>query len=121
MVKRKSASFAYHKVGKGREKMIKHIVMFQLKDQAEGKSKEENLAEAMEKLNHFKAEIPSLVGFEARTNSKEADQGNYDLALLCDFEDMEGLDSYQVHPVHKEFGAFITPRRQSRACIDYEY
>lgn len=101
--------------------MIKHIVMFKLKDEAEGKSREENLKEALEKLSEFKASIPELVEFEARTNSKEAPQDNYDLALICDFKDIDNLNAYQVHPVHKAFGAFITPRRESRACIDYEY
>lgn len=101
--------------------MIKHIVMFRLKAEAEGKSKEENLKEALEKLTEFKGAIPDLVEFEAKTNSKEAPQDNYDLALICDFKDIEGLNNYQVHPVHKAFGAFISLRHEGRACIDYEY
>ena len=35
--------------------------------------------------------------------------------------DIEGLNAYQIHPTHKAFGAFITPLRESRACIDYEF
>lgn len=101
--------------------MIKHIVMFKLKEEAEGKPKEENLKEALKKLSLFKASIPSLVDFKAVINSKEAPSDNYDLSLICDFNDIEGLNEYQVHPLHKEFGAFISLRRESRACIDYEY
>ena len=41
--------------------------------------------------------------------------------VICDFDDIEGLNAYQIHPTHKAFGAFITPLRESRACIDYEY
>lgn len=101
--------------------MIKHIVMFKLKEEANGKSAKENLEGALELLKNFEQEIPSLVHFEARTNFAEADKTNYELALVCDFNDMQGLNEYQVHPVHKNFGAYITPVRESRACIDYEY
>lgn len=101
--------------------MIKHIVMFKLKAEANGKTAKENLEGALERLTNFQQEIPSLVHFEARTNAPEADETNYELALVCDFNDMQGLNEYQVHPVHKNFGAYITPVRESRACIDYEY
>lgn len=101
--------------------MIKHIVMFKLKEEANGKTAKENLEGALELLKNFEQEIPSLVHFEARTNSKEAPESNYELALVCDFNDIQGLNEYQVHPVHKNFGAYITPVRESRACIDYEY
>lgn len=101
--------------------MIKHIVMFKLKEEANGKTAQENLEGALELLKNFEQEIPSLVHFEARTNSAEAPESNYELALVCDFNNIEGLNEYQVHPVHKNFGSYITPVRESRACIDYEY
>lgn len=101
--------------------MIKHIVMFKLKEEANGKSAKENLDKALKLLKNFEQEIPSLVHFEVRTNSPEAPESNYELALVCDFNDIAGLNEYQVHPVHKNFGAYITPVRESRACIDYEY
>lgn len=101
--------------------MIKHIVMFELKQEANGKTREENLEQALDMLADFQAQIPTLESFEARTNAKEAPMDNYHLALICDFKDMEGLNEYQNHPVHKAFGAFITPVRERRACIDYEY
>lgn len=101
--------------------MIKHIVMFKLKEEANGKTAKENLEGALERLKNFEQEIPSLVHFEARTNSPEAPESNYELALVCDFNDIDGLNEYQVHQVHKSFGAYITPVRESRACIDYEY
>ena len=40
--------------------------------------------------------------------------------LLCMFDDMEGLNAYQVHPKHVEFGGFIKKVREARACIDFE-
>jgi len=43
------------------------------------------------------------------------------LALVCEYDDIAGLEAYQIHPLHKEFGKFITPLRDTRACIDFEY
>lgn len=94
--------------------------MFTLKEE-EKATKEEIIQIARQMLTHFETEIPSIKKFEFVTNSKEAPQTNYDLALICDFEDIEGLNAYQVHPKHVEFGTYITSVRENRACIDYEY
>lgn len=100
--------------------MIRHIVMFELLEEAEGKSKIENTKLAKEKAEELREKVPSLKGYQVVTNSEQADQTNYDIALICDFDDMEGLNAYQNHPDHKAFGAFIGKVRKSRACIDYE-
>ena len=99
--------------------MIRHIVMFELLEEAEGRSREENIAIAKEKAEALGNKVPSLKEYQVVTNAPEADQTNYDIALICGFEDMEGLNAYQIHPEHKAFGAFITKLRKSRACIDY--
>ena len=101
--------------------MIKHIVMFKLKSTENGKSAMENAREAQERAEKLKDLIPTLEEMKVVCNSQEADQGNYELALICDFKDMEGLNAYQVHPEHLKFGEFISQIRESRACIDYEY
>lgn len=100
--------------------MIRHIVMFSLLDEAEGKSKSENLAEAVKRAEALRTKVPSLKAYSVVTNSPEADSTNYDIALVCDFDNMEGLNEYQNHPDHKEFGKFIVSVRKSRACIDFE-
>lgn len=101
--------------------MIKHICMFKMKETANGKSGYKNALEAAARLEGFEQKIPSLLKIEARVNSKEAPQDNYEFVLICDFDDIEGLNAYQKHPVHVEFGQFLAPLRESRACIDYEY
>lgn len=100
--------------------MIKHIVMFSFKKDQE-KSKEELLATAKSMLQDFEKEIPSIKKFEFVTNAEGAPDNNCDLALICDFEDLEGLNEYQNHPKHLEFAKFITAVRDNRACIDYEF
>lgn len=100
--------------------MIKHIVMFKLKE-ANGKSEYENALEAKERFNKVIENVTELKKGEIVINSKDADQSNYTILLLCDFDTIDDLNAYQVHPVHKEFGAFIAGIKTDRACIDYEY
>lgn len=101
--------------------MIKHIVMFKLSEDAEGKTRKENLDIALDMLKNFKELIPVIKNFKAVSNAPNAPDSNYDLALICDFENIEDLNAYQTHPEHLKFGKFITQVRESRACIDYEY
>ena len=101
--------------------MIKHIVMFRLKDT--DRTAAENAKAAKELADKLPSLVPSIRGMEVRLNSELADPTNYHIALICDFDDMKGLDEYQNHPEHKKFGAFIAEVRAEggRACIDYEY
>lgn len=101
--------------------MIKHIVMFKLSENAEGKTRKENLDTALDMLKNFKELIPVIKDFKAVSNSTDAPDSNYDLALICDFLNIDDLNAYQTHPEHLKFGKFITKIRESRACIDYEF
>lgn len=100
--------------------MIKHIVMFKLKD-TDGKTAYENAVEAKERFNDVIENVKELKKGEIVINSKDADQSNYTISLLCDFETIDDLNAYQVHPAHVAFGKFIGTVKTDRACIDYEY
>lgn len=100
--------------------MIKHIVMFKLKE-ANGRSEYENAVEAKERFNKVIENVSELKKGEVVINSADAPENNYTIALICDFDSIDDLNAYQVHPVHKEFGAFIGGIKTDRACIDYEY
>ena len=100
--------------------MVKHIVMFKLKD-TEGKTAYENALEAKERFNDVITNVKELKKGEIVINSKDADQSNYTISLLCDFDTIDDLNAYQVHPAHVAFGKFIGTVKTDRACIDYEY
>ncbi|MBQ5332566.1 MAG: Dabb family protein [Oscillospiraceae bacterium] len=102
--------------------MIKHIIMFRLKE-TEGKTALENAHAAKELADKLPSLVQSIKKMETVINSEAAPDSNYHIALICDFEDIKALDEYQNHPEHKKFGAFIAGIREEggRACIDYEY
>lgn len=93
--------------------MVRHIVMFKLK-------KDADITEAKQKAEKLIEFIPSIEKMEVVCNSSLADESNYELALICDFKNMEDLNAYQNHPEHLKFGAYISRIRESRACIDFE-
>lgn len=101
--------------------MIKHIVMFKLKSKYEGKSAIENALEAKSRAEKLIDLVPTLRKLDVCINTEKANPDNYEFALVCEFDDIEGLNEYQVHPSHVEFVKFINPRRELRACIDYEF
>lgn len=95
--------------------MIRHICMFKLKEE----NKEEVLAEVMERTKSL-ASIKTTTGGVTVTNSKDAPESNYDFCLIYDFEDIEGLNAYQVDPIHVACKDYFMEHIISRACIDYE-
>ena len=94
--------------------MIRHICMFKLKEE----NKAENLTEMIRRAQCL-YEIPSVKSMDVVTNDPATPDSNYDICLICDFEDVEGLNAYQVSPIHVAFGQFVGTIREARACIDY--
>ena len=98
--------------------MVKHIVMFKLKDTL---SKEEKLVV----MNDFKAAIEALpaqidvirkifVGF----NINEAEQ--WDICLESEFDSLDDVKLYAAHPTHVAAAGILKDAKQDRACADYE-
>ena len=100
--------------------MIRHIVMFQFKEEAEGRTKAENIAITKAMLEALPAKIDLIRASSVTVNSPDADPTNYDLCLISDFDSFEDLAAYIVHPDHKAVGAFMRPVRLDRACVDIE-
>lgn len=101
--------------------MIKHIVFFGLADNAEGKTKAENANYIKQELENLKNLIPEIKMIEVGINHKDALTTNWDIALNSEFETLETLENYQLHPEHKRVAAYIGKVRTTRACVDYEF
>ena len=96
--------------------MIRHICMFKLKEE----NKAGNLAEMIARAQSLYA-IESMKAMDVVTNDPATPDSNYDICLICDFEDVESLNAYQSSPIHVAFGQFVGTVRESRACIDYKF
>ena len=94
--------------------MVKHIVLYTLK---EGVNKPEAIEIIRSVLEPLVGVIPGLKHLEIRA----AYQGGMDYALYSEFEDQESLKNYATHPAHLEAKEHFWNFLDNRYCADYEY
>ncbi|NLM34514.1 MAG: Dabb family protein [Clostridiales bacterium] len=99
--------------------MIKHIVMWKLKEFAEGKSKLENAQIIKSDLEALKDKIEQIKYIEVGININESEQA-YDVVLYSEFNSMEDLNTYQNHPEHVKVAEFVGKVREARVVTDYD-
>ncbi|MES3020397.1 MAG: Dabb family protein [Pseudomonadota bacterium] len=98
--------------------MIKHIVMWQLKDFAEGADRATNAALMKEKLLSCANIVPGIVRFEVAL-AQPGLEASYDVVLYSEFSSKEALEAYADHPLHQAIKPFIGAVRDARQCMDY--
>ncbi|MEB3829159.1 Dabb family protein [Phormidium sp. CCY1219] len=99
--------------------MIKHIVMWRLKDTAEGASRDENARKMKAMLLALKDSIAEIKQIEVGMNAL-ASPAAYDVVLYSAFESFDALQRYQKHPEHEKCKEFIGKIVSDRAVVDYE-
>ena len=100
--------------------MIRLLVLFQLSEEAEGRSKAENARIIKEELEALQGVIPEIRRIEVKINHEAASDGNYDILLESEFDSLEDLQRYAMHPEHLKVGGYVSKVRTARAAIDYE-
>ena len=99
--------------------MIKHIVMWKLKDHAEGADRAANATKMKALLDGCRDVVPGIVEFEVAL-AQPGLEATYDVVLYSVFADKAALDAYQDHPKHVAVKPFIGAVRLERQCMDYE-
>jgi hypothetical protein len=99
--------------------MIKHIVTWKLKDQANGNDKATNAQKIKELLEGLRGKIPGMLHIEVGIDYSKTD-ASFDVLLYSEFESKAALDGYQAHPLHKAVMPFIGEARLERVLVDYE-
>lgn len=99
--------------------MVRHIVLFKLRDDVPAKEK-------LHVMKAFKAAIEALpskiacireieVGLNMDPNEK------WHIALNSVFDNMDDVNFYSVHPDHVAAGKLLADTKESRACVNYEF
>lgn len=99
--------------------MVKHIVLFKLKETL---SQEEKL----EVMNDFKAAIealPAKIDFIRKIfvglNVNPAEK--WDICLDSEFDTLADVNAYATHPDHVVAAGLLKDVKADRACVDYEF
>lgn len=98
--------------------MLHHVVMWKLKDHAEGADRATNVRKAQALLQACAELVPGVVRFEVST-AQPGLECTYDLVLNTTFTDPAALAAYQSHPAHVAIKPFMKAVVQERQCMDY--
>jgi hypothetical protein len=102
---------------RGKENMVKHVILWKLKDEIEDKAPVKAGIKAG--LEGLKGVVPGLVDIAVRTEGLAS--SNADVMLDSTFESEEALKGYAVHPAHVEVAnRDVRPYTQTRLCLDFE-
>jgi len=99
--------------------MVKHVILWTLKDELSDAEKLEVKAGIKAGLEGLAGNIPGLI--EIKVNTEPLASSNCDLMLDSSFETEEALKGYAVHPEHVAVAdGKVRPFTKSRVCMDYE-
>jgi len=99
--------------------MIKHIVMWKLKDSLNGETKSEMISNVKSILEDLKSKINVIIEIEVGINFNPSEAAS-DVVLYSTFKSREDLDIYQKHPDHLKVAGYISEIRTDRTVVDYE-
>ena len=99
--------------------MVKHIILWQLKDEYSAAEKADIKAGIKAGLEGLAGQIPGLL--EIHVNINGLPSSNADLMLDTTFESAEALKGYSTHPAHVAVAnSKVRPYYKNRVCLDYE-
>lgn len=99
--------------------MVKHIILWQLKDEFSAEEKIEIKAGIKEGLENLQGKIPGLLDIRVQVECLAT--SNADVMLDSSFENEEALKVYATHPEHvKVADGKVRPFTKTRVCMDFE-
>ena len=99
--------------------MVKHIILWQLKDELSVEEKQEVKKGIKEGLESLAGKIPGLVEIKVQTEGLAS--SNAEVMLDSTFEDEASLKGYAAHPEHVAVAdGKVRPYTKTRMCLDFE-
>ena len=99
--------------------MVKHIILWQLKDELSAEKKAEVKKGIKEGLEGLSGKIEGLLDIKVQIEGLTS--SNADVMLDSSFTDEEALKGYAVHPAHVAVAdGKVRPYTKTRVCMDYE-
>lgn len=92
--------------------MVKHIVLYQLRDDCDKTAAVEEIRRALEALVGV---VPGLQVMQIRP----AFAGEWDYVLYSEFENMQALETYKTHPAHLQVKPIVHGYITERTAADF--
>ncbi len=95
--------------------MVRHIVFLKLEDNSVANKKV-----VQERIMSMQGKIDVLKHLEVGINFSPEERA-FDLALVSDFDNKEGLNAYAINPLHLEVISFLKSIHTVTKVVDYEF
>lgn len=99
--------------------MVKHIVLFKLKDEVPEAEKLAVMNKFKEAIEALPAKISVIRKIEVGLNMNPGE--TWHIALNSEFDSLDDVKFYATHPDHVAAGQILAAAKESRACVDYEF
>ena len=96
---------------------VRHVVTWRLAE-TDPKVKAEQVERVRAGLESLPAVVADIRSLQVGVNGVGADD-NWDVVLIADYDDEEGLRRYVEHPEHQKVAAYIRSVVSERAGIDF--
>lgn len=96
---------------------LRHVVAWRLAT-ADPAQRAEQAAEITSRLTALRDAVPAVLDLYAGPDVVAG--GNWDVALVADFDDRDALQQYIDHPDHQQVASYIRSVIAERAAVDFE-
>jgi hypothetical protein len=77
-------------------------------------------SEIKNKLEALTGKIDVIRSMEVGINIVTSDRA-FDLVLISSFDNLDDLETYRIHPAHREVVDYIASVREQTAAVDYVF
>lgn len=98
--------------------MVKHIVLFKIKDGISPEEKEKVMNEFRQDILSLTQEMDFIRNIEVGFNINGGE--TWDICLNSSFDSLDDVRNYSVHPKHTEAAGKLKPYLCGRSCVDYD-
>ena len=97
--------------------MVRHIILWKLKDSFTEEEKKNARTQAKSRLESLNGKIDGLVSLKVVTD--RLDSSSADMMLDSTFENEAALAGYQKNPLHLEAAGYVRSVVAERLCLDF--
>ena len=98
--------------------MVKHIVLFKLKDEVPETDKLVVMNKFKEAIEALPAKISVIRKIEVGLNMNPGE--SWHIALYSEFDNLDDVKFYATYNVHVAAAKINAEAKESRSCVDYE-
>lgn len=98
--------------------MVKHIILWKLKEELSAEEKKQILADMKTNLEGLVGKVPGLIRMNIVIDPLTS--SNAEVMLDSDLESEDALKGYAIHPEHVHVAnTYVRPYTEVRMCMDY--